>query len=888
MICRVLGPLEVTVAGTPVEVGGPQPRRLVQALIIARGEPLAEDLLAEAIWGSAPPANPAASLQAYVSRLRKVFGAQALTRSPGGYALQARSDVLHFEALLTEARTVQRPIDRMQVLGNALKLWRGRPYPDLEAFGDAERHQLTEQHATAIEDHAATLLALGDAPVAVSEMRSAVDEDPYRERRWELLILGLYRSARQAEAFSALRQVRALLADDLGVDPGPELQSLERRLLAQDPTLLLDATARPPAPRRPLTKFVGRDREQALLRTTMTESRLMTLVGPGGAGKTRLALEWAGPAPFARLADVHSPLDLPSVVAQALGLLEIPERFTGLDGLLVLDNCEHLTGAVADLATALLADNPSLSLLTTSREGLGVDGERLLPVDPLPQNDAVALLTDRIAAVRPGWQPSATETQELDRLAEALDGIPLALELAAARARLLSLSDITGLLGSRFPSLGQVPRNAVTPHATLEATVAWSVDLLPENERYTLLRLWPFEGGFTLEAAEAVGCDLDVLSSLVSRSVVSADTTSTPTRYRMLEIIRAYCREHDPDPADSRDRHATWSRDLVARIVHDLRGKRSARSIRVLNRELPNLRAGLVHDLAVRPSAALRTAGLLEWFWLRTGHVAEGLRLLNQALERAPEAPAVDRARATAACGTLFWLGRDLSEGRNLVLRALEILGEPQDTEGRLLLGQLRYYEGMLWIYFGDYQRAAESARESIVLARSTDEAWFGTVPQAILGAALDGLGHQSEARQTLRGAIAQSRQNGYGWAGGFASVLLARALIRDDPGAAFGPLREAVAWFRDEDDAAQVLVCVITAALALFRLGRPLEAATLHAAAYRHAERRGVRLDNSDPPTTAALNAELALVAPSVRAQARAADLSEDEMVAMLEALGR
>ncbi len=277
----------------------------------ARGGALTEEQLAEAIWGDSPPANPAASLQAYVSRLRKLLGAQALTRGPGGYALIAQSDVLNFEALVAQARAAQRPADALRDFRGALKLWRGRPYPDLEAFGDQERHQLIEQHAAALEDQAAALLAVGDAPAAVAELRTAVRDEPYRERGWELLILGLYRSARQAEAFSALRQVRALLADDLGVDPGPELQNLERRLLAQDPSLLLDAGARLPALQRPLTHFVGRENEKRLLSEAMAETRLMTLVGPGGAGKTRLALEWAGTVPLARLADVHSPLDLP-------------------------------------------------------------------------------------------------------------------------------------------------------------------------------------------------------------------------------------------------------------------------------------------------------------------------------------------------------------------------------------------------------------------------------------------------------------------------------------------------------------------------------------------------------------------------------------------------
>ncbi|MBT0768598.1 winged helix-turn-helix domain-containing protein [Kineosporia sp. J2-2] len=881
LICRVLGPLQVTAGSTTVDVGGPQPRRLVQALALARGAPVPEDRLAQAIWGDSPPAGPAASIQAYVSRLRRVLPAATLTRGPGGYALATRCDAADFEALLDQARTAARPAEAVGLYGQALALWRGRPYPDLDAYAEAGRAHLNGLRATAVEDRAAALLAVGDAPAAVTELLPAVQDEPYRERRWEQLILGLYRSARQAEALAALRRVRGLLADDLGVDPGPGLQNLERRLLAQDPSLLLSATLRPPTPRRPLTRFVGRRTEKDLLTAALAESRLVTLVGPGGAGKTRLALEWAHDAALARLADVRSPLDLPSAIATALGLAETPPRFTGISGLLVLDNCEHLTGAVADLALTLLADNPDLRVLATGREALGVDGERLLPVGPMPHPDAVTLLADRIAAVRPGWHPDPVETDEIDRLADALDGIPLALELAAARARVLSLTELTGLLGEHFPALGRVPRGALTPHATLEATVAWSVDLLPARDRAMLLRLWPFEGGFTLEAAGAVGCDLAGLSSLVARSVVTADTTDTPARYRLLEIIRAYCREHDPAPADSRAAHAAWARDLVARTVPDLRGRRSARAMRVLTRELPNLRAALAHA----PAESLRTTAMLEWFWVRGGHAAEGLRLIALARHSAPHAPALDRAWALSASAGLHWIGGDLSQVRHDVQAALTVLGEPEDDEGRRLLGQLRYYEALLWIALGDPSRGAESARLSVELAAATGESWFGALPQVVLGAARVAQGDVEQGRRILRDAVGQAREHGYGWSGGFASLLLARSFLDDDPAAAFAPLREAAAWFREEDDTGQVLSTLVHGALALFRVGKPLAAATLHAAAYAEAGRRGIRLDNADPPTVTALRAEVEALDPEVRDRAvqAAVRIPVDELPQML-----
>ncbi|WP_177319835.1 BTAD domain-containing putative transcriptional regulator [Actinoplanes philippinensis] len=892
LTCRVLGPLEVLTGDDRVDLGGPRPRRLVAALVAARGEPVTEDRLTEAVWGDAPPANPAASLAAYVSRLRRAFGssgAGALARGAGGWSLAAASDVADFEAAVArgrEALRAGRPGDALPALRAALRLWRGRPYPELEEYAGPDRAALTELRSVATEETAAALLAVGDAPAAVRELHPAVREEPYRERRWELLILALYRSARQGEALSALREVRALLADDLGVDPGPELQSLERRLLAQDPALLLaPPSVRPPSLPRPLSRFVGRTAERALLTTALRESRLVTLVGPGGAGKTRLAVEWAADAFLVRLADVRSPGNLPSAVATALGLVETPPRFTGFRGLLVLDNCEHLIEPVGDLVLALLADSPGLRVLATSREALGVDGERLLPVDPLPRADAVTLLTDRIAAVRPGWRPGAGDVAPLDRLAASLDGIPLALELAAARARVLGIEELADLVGERFPALGRSPRGGLSPHATLEATVAWSVDLLPPRDRRLFLRLWPFEGGFTLEGAAALGSDLAALSSLVTRSVVVADTTVTPARYRLLEMIRAYCRDHDPDAVASRAAHAAWVRGLVARTVPELRGARSAWAIRVLNRELPNLRAGLLHDLAADPGAALRTAALLEWFWLRGGHTVEGLQVLTAALEGAPGAPPEDRARALSACAALHWIGGDLAEVRRRLDEAVGALGEPSGDEGHRLLGQLRYYEALLLSTDGDFDSAAAAAREAVALAATTGAAWFGVLPQAALGAALIGQGDVAGGRRLLDTAIGEARRAGYGWSGGLASHLLARSWLSEDPDRAIALLHDAITWFRAEDDLSEVLACLAHGAVALFGIGRTGTAATLVVAVFGHAARRGIRLDNADPPAMAALRSRLAALDDDVRAeaQARAETLTVEEMIGLL-----
>jgi predicted ATPase/DNA-binding SARP family transcriptional activator len=919
--CRVLGPTEVGAGRGPVDLGGPLPRRLVTALIAAAGRPVGGDALALAVWGDEPPASPEVSLQAYVSRLRRALGAEhrdALQRVGDGYRLAgAETDVAAFEAQVAHGRELldeQRPADAVRAFDAALRLWRGEAFADLGGAAEVEavRARLGELRLVAVEERLAARLAVGDAPGAVAELTPAVRAEPYRERRWELLILGLYRSARQAEALSALRRVRALLADDLGVDPGPALQSLERRLLAQDPGLLLPARpAAPPPPvpaptvTRPLSAFIGRAAELATLVRAEPSVRLLTLVGPGGAGKTRLAVEYATARPhgdgpwLARLADVTGPELLSSAVATALGVRQPAEPgLAGLvaaladrEALLILDNCEHVVAAVAELVVGLLSRCPRLRILATSREPLGVDGERLLPVAPLPPGDAVALLVDRIGAVRPGWRPDADDDAQLDRLAEALDGIPLALELAAARARVLGLGELATLLGERFPALGRVPRGALAPHATLEAAVAWSVDLLPAGDRALLLRLWPFEGGFTLEAAAAAGSDLEALSSLVTRSVVAADTTVTPTRYRLLGIVRAYCREHDPDPKVSRAAHAAWVRALVERSAPELRGERSAHAIRVLNREVPNLRAGLAHDLTADPGAALRTAGLLEWFWFRGGYVTEGLRLLTAALAGAPDAPAVDRALALATCGTLRFISGDLDGAAEDLWRAKALLAEPDSQAGWRLTGQVLYYEALMWTVYGDHATAAVRARESIAVSVRNGEQWAAPAGEMALGAALTGLGELAEGRRVLEAAAAHAGVLGQNWIAAMSELLLARAWLvpaDPDPAAALRALGAALTRFREEDDVGNVLSCLHTGAYAVTLGGRPVQGATLLAAVRHHGTRRGLRPDATDPTTAGALEKALEeALDPVTRAAAEAegSALGETAMIAMLAA---
>jgi predicted ATPase/DNA-binding SARP family transcriptional activator len=915
LVGHVLGGTEVEADGVPLDLGGPLPRRLVAALLSAEGRAVSEDALAAAIWGAEVPANPTASLQAYVSRLRRILGRDALVRAGDGYRIAVDdTDAARFAADVARGRELlddERPGEALRAFDTALSRWRGEAFADLpEAYA---RTHLTELRDIAAEERLAARLATGDAPGVVGDLDAAVRAEPYRERRWELLILALYRSGRQADALAALRRVRARLADDLGIDPGPALQELANRLLAQDPRLLLPS--RPTHAVRPLSHFFGRRTEISKIVELVAAHRLVTLVGPGGAGKTRLAVEFAAgqtpsgepavrkqpparaaqaldkqpaaPKPwFVRLADVADPAQVPAAVAAAAGVRGTTVEAIALalghqPGLLLLDNCEHVVAATADLVLDLLTRCPGLTVLATSREPLGVDGERLLPVSPLPSSDAVALLTDRITAVRPGWHPNQAETDQLTRLADALDGIPLALELAAARARVLSLGELLDMLHDRFPALGPVPRGTLAPHQTLEAAIAWSVDLLSAPDRALLLRLWPFEGGFPLAALDH---DLDGLSALVARSVVVADTSATPTRYRLLEIVRAYCRKHDPDPAASREAHAAWVRRLVEQQAPLLRAEHSAHAIRVLNRERPNLRAAITFDLETRPRTALRTAGLLEWFWFRGGLVAEGLPLLREALAGAPDAPREDRARALICAATLSYLAGDQGSASTDLEAGLELLNPPHGHEEHILRAQACYYAALLWWTNNEFERAAGWARHSMDLARDLGEGWIVPAATMSLGPALVGAGRVAEGRAVLTRAAEQAASIRQNWITAMSELMLARALLTDvpDPGAALTVLRRALDRFAEEDDIGNVLAGLHTGAYALVLDGRVTEGATLLAAVRRFCRRRGLDPDAADPVRAKALASALSHI-DEAAADREAAALDESALKGLL-----
>jgi predicted ATPase len=510
----------------------------------------------------------------------------------------------------------------------------------------------------ALEDRLELDLALGRHGDAIPELEALVGAHPYRERLHAHLMLALYRAGRQADALEAYRRARAALVDELGLEPGPELQRLEAAILAQDPAL--ETTERPapraaPAPALPplASSLVGREAELTELATLIRDPaiRLVTVMGPGGVGKTRLALELAhrlagefrDGARFVALAAVDSGERLEEAL-QVEG-----------EALVVLDNFEQLVDAAPAVA-ALLAREPAVTVLVTSQAALRLTGEREVPLAPLAAEPAAALFVRRARDVDPG-DPAIPE------ICRRLDGLPLAIELAAARTRLLAPAAILERLGRRLDLLTGGPRDAPERQRTLRAAIEWSHDLLEDGEQQTFADLGVFAGGWTLEAAEqVVGDVLDPLAALVDRSLV----VRAGDRFQMLETIREFARERLGDAV--RDRHAIWALELAEAAEAGLEGAEQAGWMRRLDAERENLVAAAEWGDA---ETGQRIAGALWRFWLARGAVAEGRRLVEAALA-AGAASATAAARAHNAAGILAGAAGDHAAARTAFAAALE------------------------------------------------------------------------------------------------------------------------------------------------------------------------------------------------------------------------
>jgi predicted ATPase/DNA-binding SARP family transcriptional activator len=637
----VLGPLEVRSAtGEAVHVGGPRPRALLVMLLLDAGRVVDVERLVAGQYGDSPPAGAANAVQAQVSRLRRVVPVEF---HGGGYRLSVDPDEVdahRFERLATEGRRLLAAGGRAQaasVLREALELWRGPALVDLPDSARAAR--LEELRLTATED----LAEAGGGSVA--DLRALVAAHPLRERLRAQLLRALEAAGRRGEALAEFESARRLLADELGADPSPELAAAHLEILRAD----RPARRRVPAQ---LTSFTGRDRELARL-AELRDARLVTITGPGGIGKTRLAVESVArrDACFVDLAPLTDGDQVPWAVLGALGLRsgsQSPEQrlVAALDrDLLVLDNCEHVIDAVAALTRRLLAECPELAVLATSREPLGLTGEALLPLAPLdiaPPNvpDAVAypavrLFADRAAAVRPGFVVDRENADPVVAICAALDGLPLAIELAAARLRQFTVEDLAARLASedRFRLLSRGDRTAAARHRTLTAVVEWSWDLLGPEERELARRFAVFTDGAPLDAVLAVcGGTEDVLADLVDRSFVETDGE----RYRMLDTIRLFCADRLTDERALRQAHARYHLDLVRRADPHLRGSDQLAWLARLSAENGNLLAALRWAVREDRETAYRLVATLSAYWWLSGRSSQAGEVATALLTDVP------------------------------------------------------------------------------------------------------------------------------------------------------------------------------------------------------------------------------------------------------------
>ncbi|MEU7479121.1 BTAD domain-containing putative transcriptional regulator [Lentzea sp. NPDC042327] len=727
----VLGPVEARTAAGKVAVGGPRPRTLLALLALRAGEVVPVDRLIDELYGEAPPSDAANALQGQVSRLRRALGAAELVElHPAGYRLALDPDTVDAHRFAALAAAGQQALDRGDpqaaeaLLADALALWRGPALGGTTATGHADR--LERQRRSAAHGLIAARVRLHRADV--QEIQDLVRQHPLDERLRGFLMQALHQQGRSAEALQAFEDARAVLAEELGTDPSAELRAIHVQLLRGQAPRELPAQ---------LTGFVGRQAELERL-AGLTEDRLVTLTGPGGAGKTRLALRAAADdAVFVDLAPVH---DVAAATLQALGLKEtvLPpeERLTlalkDRAVQLVLDNCEHVVEQAARLVQHLLSTCPRLRVLATSREALGITGETLCPVPPLDPEQSVALFVQRARAVR----PSFTRDEHTDRICRELDGLPLAIELAAARVRTLSTEDIARRLGDRFRLLSKGNRAAAPRHQTLSAVVGWSWDLLTPDERDLATAVATFSGGATLDAVEQVGGhDLEVLAALVDKSLVEA----ADGRYRMLETIREFCARHGRADAG----HAAFYSALARRADPELRGPGQLRWLAAMSAEHANLLQALTWTTAHEPAAALRLLADLSWYLYVKGSRTEVEPIARTLLGVVPEQVSEEYAILLALAapervrGVLEQLRGPVRQPFVLIAWAM-LAGPPDRDRPRTPLQEAvenstdPWVRGLIafstayteWAVNGDRALAVERSREALRRFQDLGERW--------------------------------------------------------------------------------------------------------------------------------------------------------------------
>lgn len=846
----VLGPLRVVDERTDVRLTARRHRALVAALLLRRGQSASADSLIAALWGEEAPASAASLLRLYVSQVRRVLPVGRLTRAQAGYTLVVEPgelDVDVFERLLARGAKAAAATNyelAAALYREALALWRGPALADLadEPFALLEAGPLEELRLQAVELWAAAALELGRPSDVLPDLQRVVVEHPLREGVRRLLMLALYRDDRQAEALAAYRDGRRHLVDELGLEPSDEVRELERRIHRHDPALHLDLPAQPVAGGssvpRPPTETIGREAEvKALERRLLSlPESLVTLVGPSGIGKTRLALEvahrlessFANGVFFVELASLTDPALFLPTLGRVLGVREHTERpwlaslaeaLAPLHALIVLDNFEHLLNAAPEVVE-LLRHAPDLKVLVTSTTVLRVGGEVVIPVPPLAPDDARALLLRQ--AAQAGVPPATVASPDaaIDSICARLEGSPLAIELAAPWLRTLAPTDLLARLGRL--TLAGGPRDAAARHRSLRAAIDWSYDLLAPGERDVLLALAPFVGGFDLEAFEAVvgPHSLAGLAALIDASLVQVQAG----RYRLLESVREYAVDKGGDDEHVWRRYAAYFTEIAEVAEAGLSGPEQVRWLARLDQEHDNLRASLdCLGEQGEPLDELRLAAALGRYWYLRGHIAEGMERLGGALERNSGLIDSLSAKALRMRSALAVIRGDYLTARELAEAALSHYRTLSDDAGvaRTLsnLGAILHAQG-------DAARAESILDESIKLSASLGDARLLALAENNRGDVALSQGELRRAAGHFERSLTVMRELGD-------TANTARALYNvgavaieesdlDKAGACFAESIDLASQVGDPEDVAWCLIGV--AALALAR-SRPEEA---------------------------------------------------------------
>lgn len=831
---RVLGPVEADgPRGRPAAPGSPRQRLLLAVLLARAGEMVTADCLADCLWGNDQPADPRAALWSQVSRLRNRLGDSApIETGPLGYRFTAPElvDADAFRLLLAEGQGLRAAgdtagaLDRFQA---ALALWRGR------AFGDAADHpalaaaaaRLEDQRVEAAEGRAAALITLGRAAEAVDVVAALCHDHPFRERPVELRMQALAASGRFVEALRSFEDFRRTLAEELGLDPSPELRRIEAEILRHElrppgkipasPTVI-----RPPTLAPPPDRFVGRAAEADTLSARLERARLVTVTGPGGVGKTRLtthvveavAGRYADGVWCCALATVPADGDVSSAVASALRVEQqkgvspedrIVEFLAPKQALLVLDNCEHVLDGAAALVQAVVAGTGRIDVLTTSREPLGVAGEHRMLLGPLPvpveadaDAPALVLFAERAAATTPGFRLDGENLTAACELCRRVDGLPLAIELAAARIAARTVPEIAEEIADRLGAISG-GRGRAERHRSIHALVDWSYDLLDEGDRVPFEELAVFAGGWTADAAATVsgaeiGLVVDRLARLVDRSLVTAQTETATTRYGMLEPIRAYAEDRLRRRSrldEARDRHSRFFVAYAEETDRHLRGVGSESGGRWFDQEVPNLR--LAHRWAVNrgdADGALRLAGALYWYGYEGGP-SEVLAWAEEAvaLFATADHPCLPAACATAAVGA--WKRGDLARARRLAHQGIAAAGD-DPSSARLAyeaVGDIENFAGNFDAAFLHFRRAAELSRRA-----GDDYQLTADLGNCALSRAYGG--HGDESRRWADEALAVATRAGHPGMLAWANYFAGEVRLDDDPAEAGAYLERSLA----------------------------------------------------------------------------------------------